>query len=123
MRKSDERRIPMSDRTRSAVAAQAYEAYALGNREMLEEVIAEDYEFWSPQDEGLDRETYFRVCWPNHEHLAAFEFARMVEHEDEVIVTYEAARTDGTKFRNTEVLTIRDGQMVKTEVYFGWNLA
>ena len=41
---------------------------------------------------------------------------------DEVIVTYEATRTDGTRFRNTEVLTFRDEQIVRQEVYFGWDL-
>ena len=41
---------------------------------------------------------------------------------DEVIVTYEAARADGSSFRNTEVLTFRDEQIVRQEVYFGWDL-
>ena len=41
---------------------------------------------------------------------------------DEVVVTYEATRSDGTRFRNTEVLTFRDGLIVRQEVYFGWDL-
>jgi ketosteroid isomerase-like protein len=47
---------------------------------------------------------------------------RLFERGEEVFVTYEASRTDGTRFRNTEVLTVRDGKIVEVEVYFGWDL-
>jgi hypothetical protein len=40
-----------------------------------------------------------------------------------VIVTYELRRPDGSGGRNTEVLTFDDeDRIVRTEVYFGWNL-
>ena len=51
-----------------------------------------------------------------------FDFKRLYEHGDEVIVTYEAERKDGSRFRNTEVLTFSGDQIVRVEVYFGWNL-
>ncbi len=66
--------------------------------------------------------TYFERCWPNAENIAAFEFERLVEHGDDVFVTYEATRTDGTRFRNTEVLTFDGEQVRRVEVYFGWDL-
>jgi ketosteroid isomerase-like protein len=47
---------------------------------------------------------------------------RLFERGEEVFVTYEARRTDGSRFRNTEVLTVRDGKIVEVEVYFGWDL-
>lgn len=31
-------------------------------------------------------------------------------------------RSLGRRFRNTEVLTIRDGKILEAEVYFGWNV-
>ncbi|MEA2308011.1 MAG: hypothetical protein QOI65_297, partial [Thermoleophilaceae bacterium] len=40
----------------------------------------------------------------------------------EVLVTYETRRKDGSRFRNTEVLTFRGDQVCRTEVYFGWDL-
>jgi hypothetical protein len=39
-----------------------------------------------------------------------------------VVVTYESTKTDGARFRNTEVLTFRDDKICKAEVYFGWDL-
>ena len=57
-----------------------------------------------------------------HENIGSFALHRLVQAGDEVIVTYEASRTDGSRFRNTEVLTFRDEQIVRQEVYFGWDL-
>ena len=42
--------------------------------------------------------------------------------EDEVLVTYELTKTDGRVFRNTEILTLREGRIVLAEVYFGWDV-
>ena len=41
---------------------------------------------------------------------------------DRVFVTYEGHTRDGERFRNTEIVTIRGGQIVEVEVYFGWSI-
>ena len=56
----------------------------------LERVMADDFAFSAPPDVGIDRATYFERCWPNAGALAAFEFVRLREAGDEVLVTYEA---------------------------------
>jgi hypothetical protein len=71
---------------------------------------------------GINRATYFERCWPTSEQIEAFEFKRLVESGGEVIVTYECTKTDGRRFRNTEVLTFDGDKISKAEVYFGWNL-
>ena len=112
--------MPSPDRTRLARAC--YAAYETGDRQALEDLVADDFAFWSPQDDGIDRATYFERCWPANETLAAFEFKRLRELGDEVLVTYEAERDDGSRFRNTEILTFAGDQLKLVEVYFGWNL-
>ena len=112
--------MPSSDRI--GLARACYRAYETGDRLALEHLIADDFAFWSPQDDGIDRATYFERCWPNHGTLAIFDFKRLYELGDEVLVTYEAERKDGSRFRNTEVLTFSGDQIVLVEVYFGWNL-
>jgi ketosteroid isomerase-like protein len=112
----------MTSSDRIHLARACYEAYETGDRQALEGLIADDFAFWSPQDEGIDRTTYFERCWPNNEMLATFEFKRLHELGDEVLVTYEAERNDGSRFRNTEVLTFAGDQVKLVEVYFGWNL-
>ena len=60
--------------------------------------------------------------WPHAGDGQSFEFARLIESGDEVVVTYEGRRADGTRFRNTEVLTFVGDRVRRAEVYFGWEL-
>jgi ketosteroid isomerase-like protein len=110
----------MSDRLETA--RRTYEAFASGDRSLIEDVLSDDLVFFSPADVGIDRATYFERCWPNAGRISAFEFVRLYEAGDEVIVTYEATRTDGSRFRNTEVLTFEGERISRIEVYFGWDL-
>jgi hypothetical protein len=108
---------------RIELAKDCYRAFATGDRELIEELIGDEFTFHSPADEGgLDRAGYFERCWPGAGTLTEFDFVRLVENGDEVVVTYEATRTDGSRFRNTEVLGYDGDKQVSAEVYFGWNL-
>ena len=99
-----------------------YRAYENGTREVLEQALSDGFTFFSPSDPGIDRERYFERCWPNSDLIESFELKRLVEAGDEVIVTYESTKTDGKRFRNTEVLTFEGEKICKVEVYFGWDL-
>jgi ketosteroid isomerase-like protein len=107
---------------RAQLAQDMYRAFAAGDRDFVEALLADDFSFSSPPDPLLDRADYFERCWPGAGSLTEFDFVRLVESGDEVVVTYEATRTDGTRFRNTEVLTFRGEQVCRAEVYFGWDL-
>ncbi len=108
---------------RIELAKTHYRAFAAGDREAIEELLGERFEFHSPADEaGLDRAGWFERCWPGAGSLTEFDFVRLIEHGDEVVVTYEATRQDGSRFRNTEVLNFDGDKQVAAEVYFGWNL-
>lgn len=52
-----------------------------------------------------------------------FDFVRLIESGDEVVVTYESNASGGGRGRNTEVFTFDDeDKIIRTEVYFGWAL-
>jgi ketosteroid isomerase-like protein len=100
-----------------------YAAYAADDRGAVEPLLADDLVFSAPPDVGIDRATYFERCWPNAGHVAGFDYVRLRETGDEVLVTYEATRADGTRFRNTELFGFADdGRIATVEVYFGWDL-
>jgi ketosteroid isomerase-like protein len=108
---------------RLQIAKDVYGAYESGDRSVVETLLTDDFTFFSPPDPGIERETYVERCWPNSQSLAQFEFLRLIEHGDEVLVTYEATRTDGSRFRNTEILTFEGDRMCRAEVYFGWDVS
>jgi ketosteroid isomerase-like protein len=104
------------------IARAAYHAYVTKDRAALEALLASDFHFTSPLDNRLDRETYFRRCWPNSKVIERFDFINLVTDADRVFVTYEGRHTNGSRFRNTEILTIRGRHIVDVEVYFGWSV-
>lgn len=112
----------MTAEDRIQLARDAYGAYESGDRSVLEELLSDDLVFYSPPDPGIDLATYWERCWPNAGQIESFEFVRLIENGDEVVVTYESTKTDGKRFRNTEVLTFDGDQICRVEVYFGWDL-
>jgi ketosteroid isomerase-like protein len=114
--------VKMSESERLRTARASYGAYETGDRSVLEEILSDDFTFFAPPDPGIDRATYFERCWPNADQIEKFEFVRLIESGDEVVVTYESTKADGKRFRNTEVLTFAGEKICKAEVYFGWDL-
>jgi ketosteroid isomerase-like protein len=112
--------VTLADRLQTV--RDAYGAYESGDRGVLEGLLSDDYTFYSPYDVGIDRAKYFERCWPNSEQLQSFEFVRLVESGDEVVVTYESEKVDGKRFRNSEIHTFDGDKICRTEVYFGWDL-
>jgi hypothetical protein len=88
----------MSAQDHLRLVRDAYGAYESGHRSVVEELLTEDFTFYSPADVGTDRARYFERCWPNAELIEAFEFKRLIEPGDEIVVTYESTKTDGAGF-------------------------
>ncbi len=112
----------MTRTARTRLARDLYLAFAAGNRELVESMLADEFTFSSPLDVELDRAGYFQRCWPGSGQRQQFEFVRLYEAGNEVIVTYEMTTADGGRGRNTEILTFNGKQIIGAEVYFGWDL-
>ncbi|CAD5254198.1 Ketosteroid isomerase-related protein [Bosea sp. 62] len=106
----------------SEIARACYQAYVDKDRAAIEALLDEDFHFTSPLDNRLDRATYFERCWPNSERIRACTFKHLIAIGETVFVTYEGEGLDGKGFRNTEIMTIRNGKISAVEVYFGWSL-
>jgi ketosteroid isomerase-like protein len=112
--------MPATDRLQ--LVRDCYRAYVTGDRQIVEELLSDGFTFYSPPDPGIDRATYFERCWPNAQWIKSFDFRRLAEVGDEVVVTYESTKTDGKRFRNTEIFGFEGHKISRTEVYFGWDL-
>ena len=114
--------MPASDDRAGTVRA-CFAAFQAGDRRHLEDTLADDFTFSSPADVGIDKARFFERCWPNSDMIRSFDLTRLQEiGDDEVLVTYEAERNDGSRFRNTEVYRVDGDRIRSQEVYFGWNL-
>ena len=89
------------------------------DRDTAEAMLSEDFTFSSPLDDKIDKEAYFKRCWPNGERLSALQLEKVFGEGDEVFVTYSGAQSDGTRFRNTEFFRTEAGRIAQVEVYFG----
>ena len=99
-----------------------FDAVEARDRDIAEWVIADDFRFFSPLDNGLDRDKWFEICWPQSGRFQDFKLTDAVADGERVYVTYEAVTHDGGRFRNAEVHTVRNGRISAVEVYFGWNV-
>lgn len=100
----------------------ALQAYVDKDREAIESLLDPDYRFTSPIDNALNRKTYFEICWPNSKTTAAVELIHAAEDRSQAFVVYELRIASGKRIRNCEVHTVRNGKILATEVYFGWDL-
>jgi hypothetical protein len=113
----------MTASDRLQIARESYLAFAAGDRSFFERQLGEEFRFSSPPDPQLDRDGWFERCWPGAGRGQEFTFVRLLQAGEDVIVTYEIRRPNGSGGRNTEILTIDEHNMiVRTEVYFGWDL-
>lgn len=102
----------------TGVAKAIYDAYTAKDRAAAERLLADDFRFTSPLANALDHDSYFAICWPNSASTEGFNIVNMAEHGEQVFVTYEGQRKQ-MRFRNTEILTLRNGKIAEVEVYFG----
>jgi hypothetical protein len=107
---------------RLEIVRECYRAYETEERDLIERHLSDDFLFFSPPDPGLDRDQYFERCWVNAGLIESFEFTRLEEVGDEVLVTYESTKTDGRRMCNTEIHRFDGDKICRVEVYFGWNL-
>jgi len=108
----------MTDDHEAIVRAQ-YEAFRDRRREDSEALLAADFTFTSPYDDAISREAFFERCWPNGDLFADFRIERVSSDPEGAFVTYLVTTHDGDQFRNTEYLTVSNGQIHSADVYFG----
>jgi ketosteroid isomerase-like protein len=96
------------------------DAYRSQDLEAATRLLAEDFRFTSPQDDHIGKSAYLERCFPTADRFAASEIVAIVPSgDDSVFLLYEYELTNGERYRNTEYTTVRNGQLVETQVFFG----
>jgi ketosteroid isomerase-like protein len=96
------------------------DAYQAQDREAAERLIADRLTFTSPQDDHIDKAAHFERCFPTADRFVTQEILKLVEAAgDGGLPPYEYELRDGARHRNTEYITVHDGQVVDIHVFFG----
>jgi ketosteroid isomerase-like protein len=110
----------MKTDTVSDLVRRCYAAWENRDREALEELLADDFTFTSPNDDDhISKEQYWKKCWPEGERILAIRIEKLFEEGNEAFARYECELKDGARFRNTEYFRIEGNKIREVEVYFG----
>ncbi|MDJ0356784.1 nuclear transport factor 2 family protein [Paenarthrobacter sp. PH39-S1] len=102
------------------VVRASIEAYLAQDLDVAEALIAEDFEFTSPQDDHIGKSAYLEHCFPTADRFTFHEILELVTvREDGVFLLYEYVLQNGERYRNAEFITVRGGRLVQTQVFFG----
>ncbi len=96
-----------------------FRAYNDKDRQIVEDLLTDDFTFTSPYDDTIDRDTYFERCWPNSGLIREHVIERIFAEGDAAFVTYRAVTHEGREFRNTEFFTFKGDRIDSVSVYFG----
>ncbi len=98
----------------------AFGAYLSQDSATAERLLADEFVFTSPQDDHIDKAAFLERCFPTADRLTSQEILELVRAgEQGVFILYEYELKTGERHRNTEFITVRDGRLVETQVFFG----
>ncbi|HEY2192121.1 MAG TPA: DUF4440 domain-containing protein [Actinomycetospora sp.] len=115
---------PIAPQTAADVVRALFAAYREQDAAAATALLAHGFVFTSPQDEPIGRDEFMRRCFPTADRMRYQDLVDVVEvSPGEVFVRYVYELHSGARHRNTEVLTVVDGHVRETQVYFGAELA
>lgn len=95
-----------------------YSAFESKDRAALENLLADDFTFTSPEDDHISRKRYFEKCWPGSENLTEFDIKQILVDGNHAFVRYTARTTQGGIVGNTEFFTWENDKIKEVEVCF-----
>ena len=101
------------------VAKASFDAYQRQDADAMLRILADDYTFTSPQDDGVDRDAFMERCFPTADRFATNQVLELVSTPSGVLYVYEYELADGGRFRNVELIRVQGEQIVETQVFFG----
>ena len=108
---------------RPELIKQFYEAFSNVDRnDFVEYLLDPNFTFSAPTDPLLNRREFFEKCWPEGHNLKDIKYVRVIEDNDEVVITHEYVKPDGAKGCNTDIVTFNGDKIVRLEAYFGWDI-
>ncbi len=96
-----------------------FNAYETKQRKVVEDLLADDFTFTSPEDDGIDKDAFFEKCWGQSDDHPLFKLEKILEHNHQIIILYDCKTGSGQEFRNVEIFIFEGNKIKSIEVFFG----
>jgi ketosteroid isomerase-like protein len=96
-----------------------FTAYREQDAARADQLLDDGFVFTSPQDEHIDKAAFMERCFPTVSRFVDQEFLTVEETGAGVLALYEYELESGERYRNAEMLTVRDGRIAEAHVFFG----
>ena len=104
----------------TSIVEAAFRYYRSQDRDAAFPLYADGFSFTSPQDDHIDKATFFERCFPTASRLKEQRLLHVTPASEELVfVYYEYELTTGDRHRNVEAITVRDGLIQEVQVFFG----
>lgn len=104
----------------TAIVEAAFQYYRSQDRDAAFPLYAGEFTFTSPQDDHIDKAAFFERCFPTADRFREQELLHVTPADEELVFAYyEYELTTGDRYRNIEVITVRDGLIREVQVFFG----
>ncbi|MHA7143751.1 nuclear transport factor 2 family protein [Arthrobacter sp. TmT3-37] len=94
-------------------------AFQEQDRAAAESLMADGFDFTSPQDDHLDKDAWLERCFPSADHFDRPAVTLQLTEVGGVVLHRYEYDVDGRTYRNVEASRVRDGLVHEVEVYFG----
>jgi len=109
----------MPGRDKSEIIRALFAAYLSNDRRAVEDALADDFHFTTPNDDRIDKATNYARCWRDTGWIERHELEKIFAQGDEAFVTYKCVARGGKSFHNTEFFTFEGDRIKRIDVYFG----
>ncbi len=101
---------------------QCFSAFLSGDRQVMENLLSDDFTFNSQRDNHISKTAYFERCFPFSGEIRVQQIEKLFVEGNEALVRYRVELRDGTQFRNVEYIRTDGNQVKEIDVYFGANI-
>jgi hypothetical protein len=96
-----------------------YAAFEKKDWNLMQQTLADGFNFSSPLDDHISLASFKERCWPNSANIKRVDVDKIVINGDDVVVIANGYTNAGKLFRNCDCFKLKNGKIAAYECFFG----